>query len=337
MPLKVAFFSTKPYDRKFFECHNEKYGHDITFLEPRLNRDTVKLAKDFPVVCAFVNDKLNAENLQFLRDSGTRLIALRSTGFNNVDLETADAQGLKVMRVPAYSPHAVAEHALGLMLVVNRKIHRAYDRVRDQNFSLAGLLGFDMHGKTAGVIGTGKIGSIMCEILIGMGCRVLAYAHHERDRLKEKGVEFVSMDELLRSSDIITLHVPLTPETRNMIDRQAVSKMKDGVMLINTCRGKVVDTEAVLDGLKKKKIGSFGMDVYEEEEDIFFRDLSEEIIPDDMLVQLIMMPNVVVTAHQGFFTSEAMDSIADTTLKNITDFEEGRESENEVHSKKHTK
>ncbi|MFP4070978.1 MAG: 2-hydroxyacid dehydrogenase, partial [Desulfovibrionales bacterium] len=334
---KVAMFSTKRYDKRFFERHNNDYNHDIKYFEARLNSDTVTLAKGFPVVCAFVNDTLDAQTLTTLKENGTGLIALRSAGFNNVDIDKAEELGMRVMRVPAYSPHAVAEHALGLMLVLNRKIHKAQDRVRDQNFSLKGLVGFDMHGKTAGVIGVGKIGSVMCELLLGLGCRVIAYAHHEREQLKEKGVAFVSQEELLSQSDIITLHVPLTPETHHMINAESIAKMKDGVMLINTCRGKVVDTSAVLDGLKSGKVGYFGLDVYEEEGDIFYRDLSEQVMTDEMIAQLILMPNAVITAHQGYLTREALESIAETTLKNIADFEAGKSSDNEVHPEKHKK
>lgn len=337
MSMQVALFSNKPYDQRFIDKHNEQHGHDIKYFEARLDHDTARLAKGFPVVCAFVNDTLDAKNLEYLKEHGTKLIALRSAGFNNVDIEKAEELGLKVMRVPAYSPHAVAEHALGLMLVLNRRIHRAYDRVKDQNFSLQGLLGFDMHGKTVGVIGAGSIGSVMCRLLLGLGCRVIAHAHHERDELKDQGVEFVSKETLFGESDIITLHVPLTPETHHMIDAQAIAQMKNNVMLINTCRGKVVDTAAVLDGLKSGKIGYFGMDVYEEEGNIFFRNLSDKVIADERIAQLILMPNVLITGHQAFFTEEALDSIAETTLRNISDFEAGKESGNEVHPKKHTK
>ncbi|MFW5734374.1 MAG: 2-hydroxyacid dehydrogenase, partial [Oceanidesulfovibrio sp.] len=318
------------------EKHNSDHGHDIKFLEARLDHDTVKLAKGFPVVCAFVNDTLDANNLEYLKEHGTRLIALRSAGFSNVNIEKAEELDITVMRVPEYSPHAVAEHALGLMLVLNRKIHRAYYRVKDQNFSLQGLLGFDMFEKTVGVIGVGSIGTVMCRLLLGLGCRVIAHANHEKDELRHQGVEFVSLDTLLAESDVITLHVPLTPETHHMIDAQAIRTMKDNVMLINTCRGKVVDTAAVLDGLKNGKIGYFGMDVYEKEGNIFFRNLSEEVITDETIAQLILMPNVLITGHQAFFTEEALSSIAETTLRNISDFEAGRESGNEVRPKKHT-
>ena len=335
--MNTAFFSTKPYDERFFRGHNQDFGHDIKYLEARLNCDSVTLAKGFPAVCAFVNDTLDREVLKALHQGGTRLVALRSAGFNNVDLDAAAKLGLTVMHVPSYSPNAVAEHALGLMLVLNRRFHRAYERVKDQNFSLKGLLGFDMHGKTVGVIGVGDIGSAMCRILLGLGCRVVAHAHHEREELRKQGVDFVTLEELLGASDIITLHVPLTPGTHHMIDNLAVDKMKDGVMLINTCRGKVVDTRAVLQGLKKGKIGYLGLDVYEEEDNIFYRDLSDKVIADEMIAQLIMMPNVVVTAHQAYFTEEALDSIARTTLDNISSFEAGQRTGNEVHPEKHKK
>jgi D-lactate dehydrogenase len=336
--MRLALFSTKDHDERFFTRANEEHGHDIDYLEARLCAQTAPLAEGHEAVCPFVQDELDAEVLRILRDGGTRLVALRCAGFNNVDLDKAQELGLTVMRVPAYSPHAVAEHAVGLMLSLNRKIHRANDRVREQNFSLRGLMGFDMHGKTAGVVGAGHIGSVVCRILLGFGMRVLAHAHHEDEELARLGVEFVSMDDLLRQADIVTLHVPLTPETHHLLDAQALETMRRGAMLINTSRGKVVDTRAALDSLRDGHLGSLGLDVYEEEGDVFYRDLSDQVLDDEVLARLILTPNVIVTAHQGYFTREALQGIADTTLQNVSDFQAGaKDLDNVVHAAKHQK
>lgn len=321
--MRVAVFSTKKYDRQFFDRANEQAGHELVFFEARLTPETSSLADGFEGICAFVNDQLDEEVLAVLADRGVKLIALRSAGFNHVDLKTATRLGLKVARVPAYSPFAVAEHTLALILALNRKIHRAYNRVREGNFSLDGLLGFDMHGRTVGIVGTGKIGTVFARLLGGFGCELLAYDPYPNDDCRELGVEYVEIKELLRRSDIISLHCPLHPETHHLIDEASVEEMKDGVMLINTSRGGLVDTAAVISGLKSEKIGALGLDVYEEETELFFEDLSDRVIRDDIFARLLTFPNVIITGHQGFFTREALHNIAETTISNITAFETG--------------
>lgn len=335
--MKTAIFSTKDYERPFFEEANKEFGHDLTYLESRLTRETTDLAKDFPCVCAFVSDRLDRQVVEELAEAGTKAIALRSAGFNHVDLEAADEKGIKVARVPAYSPQAVAEHAVALMLSLNRRIHRAYNRVREGNFGLSGLMGFDVGSKTVGIIGTGKIGEATARILQGFGCRLVAFDPVENDACKEMGVEYLELEEVWRRSDIITIHCPLNPDTHHLIGPSAVEAMKEGVMLINTSRGAVVDTSAVIKGLKSKKIGQLGLDVYEEEEGMFFRDLSEQGIPDDALARLVTFPNVIVTGHQAFFTHEAVEGIVRVTLQNISDIEEKGSSENEVNAEEHTR
>jgi D-lactate dehydrogenase len=327
--MNVAVFSTKNYDREFLNAANQERGHDVTYFETRLTRKTAPLAAGFSVVVAFVNDVLDAEVLDCLAGQGTKLLALRSAGFNHVDLNAAEKLGLPVVRVPAYSPHAVAEHTLGLMLALNRKIHRSYNRVREGNFSLEGLLGFDFYGKTAGVIGTGKIGGIVARLLAAFGCRVLGHDIRPDPECERAGVAYVSERELLIRSDIISLHCPLTPESHHLISAEAIEIMKRGVMLINTSRGELVDTGAVIGGLKSGKIGYLGLDVYEEEGDLFFEDLSGSVIQDDVFMRLLTFPNVLITGHQAFFTREAVRNIAETTMANITAFEEGR-LDNEV-------
>lgn len=328
--MKVAFFSSKPYDKDFFLSANASFGHQLTFFEPHLNPETVPLAQGFPAVCVFVNDQLSAEVIQALAQQGTRLIALRCAGYNNVNLEAAETHNITVVRVPAYSPYAVAEHAVGLMLALNRKLHRAYFRVREGNFALEGLLGFDMHGKTVGIVGTGKIGAVAAQILHGFGCRILAVDPYPNEECLHLGVRYVELPELLAQSDIISLHCPLTPDTHHLINAQALSRMKPGVMLINTSRGAIVDTRAMIDGLKSGKIGALGLDVYEEEADLFFEDLSCQVIQDDVFARLLTFPNVMITGHQAFFTREALKSIANTTLTNISTFESGQVCENRV-------
>jgi len=329
--IRIAIFSSKSYTEAFFRAVNDRggYGHDVTFLEPRLTRETAPLAGGYPAVCIFVNDQGSAEVLADLAAGGTKLLALRSAGFNHVDLAAAEAAGIAVVRVPAYSPHAVAEHAVGLILALNRKIHRAYARVREGNFALEGLLGFDMHGKAVGVIGTGRIGAIAARILHGFGCTLLAYDLHPNAEL-EGIVRYVDCPELAARSDVITLHCPLTPETYHLIGAEAVGRMRRGVMLINTSRGALIDTPAVIDALKSGQIGALGLDVYEEEGDLFFEDLSGQVIQDDTFARLLTFPNVIVTGHQAFFTREAMQSIAETTLGNVRDFEAGRKLTNRV-------
>jgi D-lactate dehydrogenase len=326
--LKIAVFSTKPYDRQALERANQGGRHRLRYFEPRLTPETVGLARGFEAVCPFVNDVVSADVIRELAAGGTRLLTLRSAGYNHVDLEAAAAHGLTVTRVPAYSPHAVAEHAVGLILCLNRKLHRAYARVREANFALDGLLGFDLHGKTVGVLGTGKIGAVFARIMAGFGCQLLAYDSNVNEEVRALGAQYVRCNELLARADIIALHLPLTPGTRHIIDEAAIERMKHGVMLINTSRGALVDTGAVIGGLKSGRIGSLGLDVYEEEADLFFEDLSSTVIQDDVFARLLTFPNVLITGHQAFFTREALDNIARTTLANATAFELG---EGELH------
>jgi D-lactate dehydrogenase len=330
--MKVAVFSTKAYDRRFLEAANADRRHELVFFEARLTADTAVLATGFPAVCAFVNDQLDEKTLKALAEQEIRLIALRSAGFNHVDLTAATELGLTIVRVPAYSPYAVAEHAIGLILTLNRKIHRAYNRVREGNFSLDGLLGFDLHDKTVGIVGTGKIGVIVAQILKGFGCQLLTYDLYPNPECEALGAKYVELPELFAASDIITLHCPLTPETYHLINDQALEQMKPGVMLINTSRGALVDTEAVIGALKSRKIGYLGLDVYEQESDLFFEDLSEEVIQDDVFQRLLTFPNVLITGHQAFFTENALKNIAETTLSNITDIEQGRACPNQISS-----
>lgn len=322
--MKIAVFSTRPYDREFLDHANEAAGgrHSFSWYEARLSTNTANLAREHDCVCAFVNDQLGSDVLEILAEQGTRLIALRSAGFNNVDLEAAKRLGLPIGRVPAYSPDAIAEHAVALILSLNRKIHKAYARVREGNFALEGLLGFDLKGKVAGIIGTGKIGINVARILKGFGCEVLASDPFETPELTQIGGRYVPREELLASCDIISLHCPLTPDTHHLIGRAAIHTMKPGVMLINTSRGAVMDARAVIAGLKSGRVGYVGLDVYEEEEDLFFEDLSEQVIRDDVFVRLMTFPNVLITGHQGFFTREAMTAIAGTTIANIGAFED---------------
>ena len=327
--MNVAVFSSKAYDRQFLAAANAG-RHELRFLEPRLSGETVSLAAGFGAVCVFVNDRLDTGVIAALAAAGTRLIALRCAGYNNVDLAAARAGDLTVMRVPAYSPHAVAEHTVGLILALNRKLHRAYNRVREGNFALDGLLGFDLRGRTAGIIGTGSIGAVVARILTGFDCRVLAFDPFPSAACQSSGVTYTTLDELLTQSDIVTLHCPLTPENRHLINAAALAQMKDGVMLINTSRGGLLDTIAVIRALKSGKVGYLGLDVYEEESHIFFEDRSSLIISDDVFSRLLTFPNVIITGHQAFFTQEALESIATTTIENISAFENGRTSGNEV-------
>lgn len=333
--MKIAFFDTHGFDRTFFQKTNEEFHHEINFFETRLTEQTANLAFGFPCVCAFVNDRLDEKVLRFLADGGTRIIALRSAGFNHVDLAAAESLGLRVVRVPEYSPYAVAEHAVALILSLNRKTHRAYNRVRENNFSLDGLVGFDLHQKTVGIIGTGRIGSVLAKILRGFDCQVLAYDIVQNPKLIKMGVKYVQLDQLLQMSDIISLHVPLTPQTRYLINETALSLTKPGVMLINTGRGALIETRALIKFLKSGHIGYAGLDVYEEEEGLFFENLSEQILQDDKLARLLTFPNVVLTSHQAFLTKEALTNIAKVTLQNISDFENGHKLKNEVCAEKH--
>jgi D-lactate dehydrogenase len=328
--MNIAVFSTKSYDRQFLEAANAKHRHAIDYFEPRLSAQTVPLAEGYGAVCAFVNDHLDAAVLTHLAGHGTKLIALRSAGFNNVDLPVADELGLTVVRVPAYSPYAVAEHTVGMILSLNRRITRAYNRVREGNFALDGLMGFVLRGRTAGIVGTGQIGTATAEILLGMGCVVIATDPYPNAELQQRGVEYVGIDDLLVRSDVVTLHCPLTRESHHMIDDAAIQKMKPGVMLINTSRGALLDTRAVIEGLKSEKIGFLGLDVYEEEEKLFFQDLSGRVIQDDVFARLLTFPNVLITGHQAFFTEEALTTIAETTLGNVSAFERGEPLPNVV-------
>ncbi len=328
--VNVAVFSSKLYDRAALDAANTEGELKFTYLEPRLMADSAAMANGFPVVCAFVNDHLDADVLRTLHAGGTRLIALRSAGFNNVDLQVASELGISVVRVPAYSPNSIAEHTVGLMLALNRKLHRAYNRVREGNFALNGLLGFDMVGKTVGIIGTGKIGLVVAKIMVGFGCRVIGYDPYPNEAATEAGLEYVDLDEVIASSDIISLHLPLTPETHHMINADAIAKMKHGMMIINTSRGGLLNTSDVIEGLKSGQIGYLGLDVYEEEDDIFFQDLSGYILQDDVFARLLTFPNVLITGHQAFFTEEALNAIASTTVANITAFARGEELVNTV-------
>ncbi|MCD8134425.1 MAG: 2-hydroxyacid dehydrogenase [Parabacteroides gordonii] len=330
MSYNIAFFVAKPYDIASFDKVNEKYNYDIRYYKGHLNPNNVVLTKDADAVCIFVNDTVDATVINELYDNDVKLLALRCAGFNNVDLVAAKGK-LPVVRVPAYSPYAVAEYSLALMLSLNRKIHRAYSRTRDSNFSLNGLMGFDMHGKTIGIIGTGKIAKILIKILKGFGMRILAYdVFPDHKFAKEEGFTYTTLDELYRESDIISLHCPLTEETRYLINDDSIDKMKDGVMIINTGRGQLIHTNALIEGLKEKKISAAGLDVYEEEGDYFYEDKSDKIIDDDVLARLLSFNNVIVTSHQAFFTKEAMQNIAETTLQNIEDFRLNRPLVNEV-------
>jgi D-lactate dehydrogenase len=319
--VKVAVFSAKPHDVQFLTAANAVAGHSLAFHDVRLGSGSLPLAADADAVCAFVNDDLSAPVIAGLAQGGTRLIALRSAGFNHVDLKAAAAAGLAVARVPAYSPYAVAEHTLALILTLNRKTHRAFNRVREGNFALDGLLGFDLHGKTAGIVGTGAIGTVLGRILTGFGCRVLAFDPAPSKECRAMGITYVPLSILFAESDILTLQCPLTPRTHHLIDDAAVFAMKPGVMLVNTSRGAVIDTRAVIRGLKSGRIGALGLDVYEEEADLFFEDRSNVIIPDDVFARLLTFPNVLITGHQGFFTRDALTAIAETTIGNITAFE----------------
>lgn len=329
--MKVAFFSTQSYDKEFMDKANQAYRHEFQYFDTKLEVSTAILASDFDAVCIFVNDQADRETLKHLKDEGVKLVTLRAAGFNNVDLEAAEEFGIKVTRVPAYSPYAVAEHTLAMILTLNRKTHLAYERVRNGNFSLEKLMGFDLHGRNVGVVGTGNIGQVFARNMHGLGCKVLAYDPYPNESFEqEKVATYVSLDEMFAKVDIISLHCPLTEDTHHLINEGAIKKMKDDVMLINTSRGALVDTKAVISALKHGKIGYFGLDVYEQEENLFFQDLSGHIIQDDDIARLMTFPNVLITSHQAFFTQNAMTNIADTTLQNINEFDQGKALQNEV-------
>ena len=327
--MKVTVYSAKKYDQQAFSRWADP-KLDFHYLELKLSEETVSLAADSAAICAFVNDDLSAPVLTALQAQGVRMIALRCAGFNNVDLDAAKALGIQVARVPAYSPEAVAEHTVGMMLALNRKLHKAYNRVRDDNFALDGLLGFNMHGKTVGLIGTGRIGKATARILLGFGCTLLCHDLYEDAELKQLGARYVPLPELYQQSHIISLHCPLTPETRYLINADTLAQMKENVMLINTSRGGLIDTKAVINALKSRKIGYLGLDVYEQEADLFFENLSEMVIDDDVFKRLLTFPNVLITGHQAFFTEEAMQQISQITSDNLMAFAEGKASGNEL-------
>jgi D-lactate dehydrogenase len=328
--VKIAFFNTKSYDQEYFDQANSAGNHQICYFSSHLDIESISLISDEKVVCVFINDNLNTKVLHKLKDKGIELIALRSAGFNHVDMACAKQLSMPVVRVPAYSPYAVAEHGVGLLLCLNRGIHRAHNRIREGDFSLRNLMGFDLHGKTVGVIGTGKIGQAFANIMLGFGCNVIAYDVIHNQQCIKSGVTYASLDNLLSQADVISLHCPLTPDTYHLIGQKALAKMRDGVTIINTSRGKLVDTKAIINGLKSGKVGLLGLDVYEEDEALFFEDLSAQGIQDDLLARLITFPNVIVTSHQGFFTQEAMLNIAQTTLSNISQFEQDGSVQNGV-------
>ncbi|MBK9123787.1 MAG: 2-hydroxyacid dehydrogenase [Chloroflexi bacterium] len=328
--MRIAVFSTKPYDRQFLEAANGFHDFKLKYFETRLTSETVQVAAGYDGVCVFVNDVLDAEVIERLSAEGVKLIALRCAGFNNVNLHAAEEHGMTVVRVPAYSPYAVAEHTVAMMLSLNRKIYRAHNRVREGNFSLDGLLGFDLHGQTVGVIGTGQIGQVVIRIMAGFGCKVLAYDPYPNPEVERLGGSYVALDDLLTHCDIITLHCPLTPETRHLIDAETLAVCKDGVMIVNTSRGALIDALDVIEALKSGRIGYLGLDVYEEEADVFFEDLSGQILKDDTLARLMTFPNVLITSHQAFFTRNALQNIAETTMRNIALFAAGKSAENAV-------
>lgn len=325
--MKIVLFDTKSYDRLHFDEANRKYGYDIVYHDASLNRNTAILAKGADVVCPFVNCTVDKAVVDILKEDGVKLIAMRSAGFNNVDYRYALSQGIPVVRVPAYSPHAVAEHSFALLLALVRKLTHAYVRTREFNFSLSGLVGMDLYGKTMGIVGTGKIGRAAIDIAKGFGMRVLAYDPYPA---KLSGVEYTSLDNLLKESDVVSLYCPLANDNRHMINARTLSDMKDTAYIINTSRGALIDSEALLDALKEKKIGGAALDVYEEEAGIFYTDQSDEGIADDTLARLISMPNVIITSHQGYLTKEALSAISETTLSNVKEFEEGKPLVNQV-------
>lgn len=328
--MEVAIYSSTPYERQYLDEANKSAQHKLKYHDMSLDMDTVGLAAGYGAVCIFVNDKADAEVLEALHKGGTRLVALRCTGFNNVDLDAAAKLGIKVVRVVNYSPNSVAEHAVALLLAINRKVHRAYNRTRDSNFSLDGLIGFDLYGKTVAVVGTGKIGCVFAKIMQGFGCHVLGYDPYPSKEFEALGLRYAQPGEIGGKSDIIALFCPLTPQTHHIINAEMLKRAKPGALLINTSRGALIDTEAVIEALKTGQLGGLAIDVYEQEADLFFRDLSSEIITDDIFQRLVSFPNVIVTGHQAYLTREALTTICETTLESITAFEHGQPLENEV-------
>ncbi len=328
--MKILFYDTKPYDKEFFNKYNEEYGFDIKYLTGKLTEESADLAKGYDIISIFVNDTVDKKVIDILAECGVKLIAMRCAGYNNVSLKDIDGR-LKVVRVPAYSPYSIAEYTAGMIMTLNRKIHKAYIRTREGNFSITGLMGYDLHKKTAGIIGAGKIALILIKILKGFGMRVIAYDPYPNyEKAKELGFEFTDLDTLYKEADIISLNCPLTKETRYMINRNSMNKMKDGVMIVNTGRGMLIDTVDLIEALKDKKIRAAALDVYEEEADYFFEDYSNMVIEDDILGRLLSFNNVLVTSHQAFFTKEAVEEITRVTMENIKKFQEGKPLENEV-------
>jgi D-lactate dehydrogenase len=328
--MRVAVFSAKRYDRELLSAANPRFGHELVFLDAMLEPETVALAKGYPAVCVFVNDRLEAGVVEALAAGGTRIIATRTTGFNHIDLNAAAACGIPVVRVTDYSPYSVAEFTVGLLLALNRKIHKAYNRTRDGNFELDGLMGFDLHGKCVGVIGTGRIGRVFARIMKGFGCDVVGYDNYPHPEFEAIGGRYVQPVEIGALADIISLHVPLTPETHHIVNDSTLAAMKPGTLLVNTSRGGLIDTEVAIEALKSGHLGGLAIDVYEQEADLFFQDLSSQIITDDVIQRLVSFPNVIVTGHQAFFTREAIGTICATTLESISDFEAGRPLKNQV-------
>jgi D-lactate dehydrogenase len=328
--MKVAIFGTQFYEREYFNKYNIGNKHELVFFEESLNADSTNLAKGFKAVCVFVTDKIDKKCIEKLAKIGVELIDLRSAGYNNVDIESAKSNNIKVLRVPAYSPQAVAEHAVALIMTLNRKTHKAYNQVRENNFSLQNLMGFNLFGKTIGIVGTGKIGRAFCNIMLGFGCKIIAFDIKENEGLKNKGVQYKTFDVLLSESDIISIHCPLNKETNHLFDKKAFDKIKNGAMIINTSRGAIINSEDAIEALKKEQIGYLGIDVYENESDLFFKDLSQTVNQDDVFERLSSFNNVLITPHQAFYTQEALTEIAKITIKNFTDFENNRVLENEV-------
>ncbi len=328
--MKIAVFSARPYDREFMNAANTIAGHQLCFFDATLERETCALAAGHEAVCIFVNDTADAGVLEALVAGGTRLVALRCTGFNNIDLKAAERLGLKVVRVVAYSPYSVAEHAVALLLAINRKIHRAYNRTRDSNFELDGLMGFDLHGKTVAIVGTGRIGRVFAKIMRGFGCEVLGHDKSHSPEFEALGARYTDLVEIGAKADIISLHCPLTPETQHIVNAKMLSRLKRGALLVNTSRGGLVETEAVIEALKSGQLGGLALDVYEQEADLFYRDLSSTVVSDDVFERLLSFPNVIVTGHQAFFTREAISTICQTTIDNVTEFATGQVLSNEL-------
>jgi len=328
--MRIAVFSAKKYERELLTAANASYGHELVYFDSMLEPETASLAAGFAAVCVFVNDLANAQAIGILAGGGTRLIATRSTGFNHIDLNAARDHGIAVVRVVEYSPYSVAEFTVGLLLALNRKIHRAYNRTRDGNFELEGLMGFDFHGRCVGVIGTGKIGRVFAAIMRGFGCEILGYDKFQNPEFTAAGGAYATLEDTCRRADILSLHCPLTPETHHIVNAGTLAAMKPRVLLANTSRGGLIDTEAAIDALKSGRLGGLAIDVYEQETELFFHDLSSEVITDDIIQRLVSFPNVIVTGHQAFFTREAVGTIISTTLESISDFEANRPLRNQV-------